>query len=179
MSDPPISSTRIDPIGQSPVPVPVLLLGKAAILCCWLFVIVKILRPELMLHNSFITDAIGIILFVGGLLIAAAAIVNLGRSISVGIPRIKTELKTHGLYRFTRNPIYVGVFLMCAGSCLFAIHPVNILLFAITVGIHHLIVKKEEQFLERRFGKQWLEYKVRVPRYLGIRRITNSHLEEQ
>jgi protein-S-isoprenylcysteine O-methyltransferase Ste14 len=156
-----------DPIGQSPVPIPVLLLGKAAMFCCWAFAIVKILKPESMLYDGIITQSAGIVLFVAGLFMAGASIVHLGKSISVGIPRTKTELKTNGFYRFTRNPIYLGAFFMCAGSCLFAIHPVNFLLFAIAISIHHEIVKKEEQFLERTFGEQWTDYSRRVRRYIG------------
>ena len=56
---------------------------------------------------------------------------------------------------------------MCAGSCLYSIHVVNFLLLVITVAIHHSFVLKEEQFLEKRFGNNWLDYKKRVHRYLG------------
>jgi len=38
---------------------------------------------------------------------------------------------------------------------------------AITIGVHHRIVKKEGEFLEKRFGQLWLDYKQRVPRYVG------------
>jgi protein-S-isoprenylcysteine O-methyltransferase Ste14 len=92
---------------------------------------------------------------------------HLGRSVAVGLPERKTELKTHGMYRITRNPVYVGAFMMCAGSCLFSIHPLNFLLFAVAGAIHHTIIRKEEEFLIATFGKEWIEYSRRVPRYLG------------
>ena len=156
--------------GRSPVPLPVLILGKAAFLGCGLFFIVKLLRPEAMLLDSAFTTAAGGALCAAGLAVLAAGIVHLGRSIAVGLPERGTELRTDGIYRFTRNPIYLGGFIACAGSCLVAIHPLNILLFCIAVAVHLGIVRREEEFLERRFGERWLEYKRRVPRFIGAPR---------
>jgi protein-S-isoprenylcysteine O-methyltransferase Ste14 len=157
----------MDPIGKSPVPAPILIFGKVAMVSCWLFFIVKVQGVDAMLYDSVVTEAIGVVVFVAGLALVVFSFVYLGQSVSIGIPEEKTELKTHGVYRLSRNPMYLGAFLMCAGSCLFAIHLVNFVLFTITIGVHHSIVKKEEQFLEKRFGQRWLEYKKRVPRYVG------------
>jgi protein-S-isoprenylcysteine O-methyltransferase Ste14 len=157
----------MDIIGKSPIAVPVLILGKIAMLGCWLFFVVKKLSADAMLYDSAVTQALGVAVSVAGLILVILSLLHLGRSASVGIPEQKTELKTHGMYRISRNPVYVGGFLMCAGSCLFSIHFLNFLLFAITIAVHHLIVRKEEQFLEKAFGQQWLDYKERVPRYVG------------
>lgn len=157
----------MDILGKSPVPLPFLILGKLAFAGCWLFFIVKFLTVDTMLYDSAATRATGIALFAVGSALALLALVHLGRSAAVGFPDRMTELKTHGVYRISRNPVYLGGFLTCAGSCLFSIHPLNVLLCAIAIAIHHWIVKKEEQFLEERFGKQWREYCGRVPRYIG------------
>lgn len=109
----------------------------------------------------------GLVVYAVGLILFCFAVFQLGTSIRVGLPNEKTSLKTHGLYRFTRNPIYVSSYIICAGSCMMAIHPLNGLAFAIGAMIHHAIVKKEEEFLEKRFGDEWLAYKQQVPRYLG------------
>jgi protein-S-isoprenylcysteine O-methyltransferase Ste14 len=111
--------------------------------------------------------AAGVILYVAGISLVVMALSHLRKSAAVGLPERSTKLQTHGLYHLTRNPVYLGAFVMCAGSSLFSIHPLNILLFAIAVGVHMRIVTKEEEFLERRFGQQWLDYKQRVPRYIG------------
>jgi protein-S-isoprenylcysteine O-methyltransferase Ste14 len=157
----------MDPIGKSPIFVPALIVGKVTMASCWLFFLVKTQDVAAMLYNSVITEVIGVVVFVIGLALVVLSFVYLGQSVSIGLPEEKTELKTNGVYRISRNPLYVGAFLMCAGSCLFAIHLVNFVLFAITFGVHHQIVRKEEQFLEKRFGQRWLEYKARVPRYVG------------
>jgi protein-S-isoprenylcysteine O-methyltransferase Ste14 len=157
----------MDPIGKSPIPVPVLILGKAAMGFCLLFFAVKTQIADALLYDSVFTQILGVLLAAGGLLLVILGFVFLGRSVSVGLPGEETELKTQGIFRITRNPLYLGGFLACAGSCLYSLHIVNILLCALTVWIHHSIVLKEEKFLEERFGQRWLDYKRRVPRYLG------------
>jgi protein-S-isoprenylcysteine O-methyltransferase Ste14 len=162
----------VDLIGKSPVPVVVLVIGKLALLLCVFFFIVKFLRPDAMLYDSLATRAVGIVLYAMGLTIVLAALVQLGQSTAVGLPERNTTLKTHGLYRFTRNPIYVGGFITCIGSCFYSIHLLNFFLCAIVIGIHLRIVRREGEFLEKRFGQQWLDYKQHIPRFVRITRHT-------
>ena len=157
----------MDAIGKSPVAFPVLILGKLTFICCWLFFVVKNLGVE-MIYDSTITRIAGVIMIVVGISILTLGITNLGKSVSVGLSREKTELKTHGIFWLTRNPIYLGCLIACAGSCLLAMHIINIVLFAITLIVHHSIILKEEEFLEKRFGEKWLEYKLAVPRYIRL-----------
>ena len=157
----------VDLIGKSPISVPVFITGKIAFLACAVFFIVKIFAVDTMLYDSGFTQVFGASLYAVGLGTVILSILQLGRSTSVGIPDKETELKTGGIYGTSRNPIYFGAFVMCAGSCLFSIHLVNLLLFVTTIVVHVRIVKKEEEFLEKRFGRQWLEYKQRIPRYIG------------
>jgi len=157
----------MDILGRSPVPWPLLVTGKLAYAGSALFFLVKIFYPESMLYDSPHTRAAGASLYLAGLAVVIAALVHLGESAAVGLPDRETKLKTRGLYRFSRNPVYLGAFTMCTGSCLWAIHPLNIILFAITVPIHLSIVNREEEFLEQRFGQEWLEYRRTVPRFIG------------
>jgi len=157
----------MDAIGKSPVSTPIFVLGKLAMSASWLFFLVRTLGIDTMMYDSTVTRSLGVVLAVAGSLLLILGFIYLGRSVSVGLPEERTELKTHGVYRISRNPMYFGGFLICAGSCFLFIHPVNFLLCAIYVVIHHVIVIREEQFLEKRFGERWLEYKQRVPRYFG------------
>ena len=158
----------MDIIGKSPVPIVVLIIGKTAFLFCALFFVVKSLSPETMLYDGVVTRVVGIVLNALGGMIAIVSLVQLGQSTAVGFPERGTELKTHGLYRFSRNPIYLGGFIVCVGSCFYSIHPVNFVLCAIAIGIHLRIVRKEEEFLKKRFGQRWLDYKQQVPRFVRI-----------
>ena len=158
----------MDALGKSPIPVPLLITGKLCMLFCWLFFIVKNQGIE-MLYDSTAAQIIAGIFAAAGILSVVFGFICLGNSVSVGLPREKTEFRSHGIFCLTRNPLYLGGFLICAASCLYAMHPVNFALFAVAFVIHHSIVLREEKFLESAFGKQWTDYKQRVPRYLRLK----------
>ena len=77
------------------------------------------------------------------------------------------HLVTSGLYRYTRNPMYVAVVLMllgwtlCFWSTTLATYTASV--FAL---FHFRIVFGEEPWLARTHGKPWEEYQARVPRWL-------------
>lgn len=167
-------------IGTAPIPLPLLICGKLAAAGCAVFVLLNISNAGTLFESHPITAPIGIALAVVGTLLMFVAIAHLGESIAVGIPTYKTNLKTGGVYTFTRNPIYLGGILMCAGSCLFVGHLANYLMFAVAVAVHHAIVLKEEEFLRKEFGEEWQAYRQRVPRYLGlIRRAPPTHTPKE
>ncbi|MBI5351436.1 MAG: isoprenylcysteine carboxylmethyltransferase family protein [Chloroflexi bacterium] len=77
------------------------------------------------------------------------------------------QLVTSGIYRFTRNPIYFGFFLMVIGVPLNSGIYWGILiapLFAMTMS--RLVIEREEAYLERKFKEQYAEYRSRVRRWL-------------
>lgn len=155
-------------MGKSPISFLVFIIGKLAFLFSFMFFLAKWSNLTAMLYDSLLTQIIGIVLFFVGFLIVFVGVYQLGQSRAFGLPESQTQLKTHGLYGFTRNPMYLGGYIMCAGSCSYSIHPANLLLFAVAYAIHRQIVVREEEFLARRFGQEWIQYKKRVPRFLGI-----------
>jgi protein-S-isoprenylcysteine O-methyltransferase Ste14 len=159
----------MDPLGKSPIPVPLLILGKAAMAGSLLFFALKRTVAGALVFESALVQIIGIVLAGVGALVVILGFVSLGSSVSVGLPREKTRLRTHGVFRMTRNPLYFGAFLACIGSCLYAPHIVNFILCALTMVIHHRVVLKEEEWLEKQFGPKWLDYRRRVRRYVGWR----------
>jgi protein-S-isoprenylcysteine O-methyltransferase Ste14 len=160
----------MEPLGKSPIPSPILIIGKLALAGSLLFFGIKSRVVNGLLFDGVLTSEIGACMGAAGLLLVIPGLVTLGRSLSVGLPEQPTAFKTRGIYRFSRNPIYLGAFVACVGSCLHTCHPVNIFLCLLTIGIHHWIVLKEEVFLEKRFGTEWQVYRRRVPRYLGLGR---------
>jgi protein-S-isoprenylcysteine O-methyltransferase Ste14 len=78
-----------------------------------------------------------------------------------------TVIVRTGPYRFSRNPIYLAFSLLQLGI---AIWTNSLWLLATLVGavalIHYVVVPKEEQYLERKFGTYYLEYKASVRRWL-------------
>ena len=72
-----------------------------------------------------------------------------------------------GLYRFSRNPMYLAVLLMLCGWALaFRSRPLWIYALAVMVGFHLRVVLGEEPWLARTHGEQWVRYKAEVPRWL-------------
>jgi len=106
------------------------------------------------------------ILMVAATVILTRSFIDLGSALKVGLPDQETKLRTTGIYRFSRNPIYLGVFMVNLASCLFFPHPVNLLCSIYGIYIHYLITLSEEKFLAQRFGQEWEDYRNRVRRYL-------------
>jgi protein-S-isoprenylcysteine O-methyltransferase Ste14 len=101
-----------------------------------------------------------------GLIVTTAGLIYLGGSTRVGLPTEETTLKTSGIYRISRNPIYLGLNCFTLAAMVFTWNAVVILLGLYSVVIHHFIVLGEEKFLESRFGKAYIEYKNRTRRYV-------------
>jgi protein-S-isoprenylcysteine O-methyltransferase Ste14 len=77
------------------------------------------------------------------------------------------HLVTVGLYRFSRNPMYVAVSLMLAGwAAAFASLTIAIYTVFVIAAFHLRVVFGEEPWLARTHGAAWDEYKSRVPRWL-------------
>ena len=71
-----------------------------------------------------------------------------------------------GLYRFTRNPMYIGVLLVVGGWAIVAGSPlIGAYLIPLAVVLHLRIIFKEEPWMFRKFGQDWARYSKRVPRW--------------
>jgi protein-S-isoprenylcysteine O-methyltransferase Ste14 len=77
------------------------------------------------------------------------------------------ELIIEGVYRYVRNPMHMGVFLVMLGEGL-ALRSKGMLSFAWVAALLHLfyIPLSEERGLERRFGQAYRDYKAQVPRWI-------------
>jgi protein-S-isoprenylcysteine O-methyltransferase Ste14 len=78
-----------------------------------------------------------------------------------------TAIVTSGPYRFTRNPGYIGMALVYVGIALLAealwvLLPLPVVLAVIDRGV----IAREERYLERRFGREYLDYKATARRWV-------------
>jgi hypothetical protein len=77
-----------------------------------------------------------------------------------------TALATDGTFRWTRNPLYSGGTVVMFGIALvFALDWLLLLIVPSVLLLHFGVVKREEQYLERKFGDQYRHYKLNVARY--------------
>jgi protein-S-isoprenylcysteine O-methyltransferase Ste14 len=77
------------------------------------------------------------------------------------------RLVTVGPYRFSRNPMYVGVTLILIGwAALFWCGTLVVYAALVLLAFHIRVIAGEEPWLKRTFGADWESYRARVPRWL-------------
>ncbi len=87
------------------------------------------------------------------------------------------KLVVIGLYRYVRNPIYVGAFVLILGEALYFEADVLLLyLLFIILGTFLRVLLFEERGLKKRFGESYEQYRKAVPRW--IPRLTPYQAEE-
>lgn len=118
--------------------------------------------------HHVIEYALGGIWILAGLLLMGWALFTFRRAGTSPIPHVPTKVLTAaGPYRLTRNPMYLGMTLISVGASLAgnALWPLLSVPVALVL-IDRLVIRKEEKYLERKFGQEYLGYKQRVRRWL-------------
>ena len=103
-----------------------------------------------------------------GVALAAAGIRNFVRA-ATPVPSNQpvSALVTTGIHGWSRNPIYVGMFLLYVGIGLVVRSPwILLLTLPLAITIRFGVIAREEAYLERRFGDTYRAYKARVRRWL-------------
>lgn len=111
---------------------------------------------------------IGLFLAFLGFLLGISALIEFRRARTTSNPHGSAkQLVTSGIYRFTRNPIYLGFLLMVIGMPLtsglywgFIVAPFYI------ITMNRLVIQHEESYLERKFGNVYTSYTSSVRRWL-------------
>lgn len=78
-----------------------------------------------------------------------------------------TNLVTTGVYRYTRNPIYLGMSIMLMGWLMFLqnwLSAAGLVIFVLFITRYQ--IRPEEEALEKIFGEDYLRYKTKTPRWL-------------
>ncbi|MEE1657594.1 isoprenylcysteine carboxylmethyltransferase family protein [Microvirga sp. CF3062] len=111
---------------------------------------------------------LGAMVFVLALALFAWAIVTMtGAGSNVPTNRPSTTIVESGPYRFTRNPIYLGMFLGLMGLAMTFDNPwLLMMLVPFALVIRYGVVAREEAYLERKFGDVYRDYQSRVRRWL-------------
>jgi protein-S-isoprenylcysteine O-methyltransferase Ste14 len=103
-----------------------------------------------------------------GLALMAAGIGNFS-SAATPVPTNQPTraLVTSGIHGWSRNPIYLGLFLIYVGIAVAAHSPATVILtLPLAITIRYGVVAREEAYLEERFGDAYQDYKARVRRWL-------------
>src|SRR2546426_2742279 len=130
------------------------------------------LALEWFVPTSFVDGVfrwiLGALIVVTGLALNVVGFITQKRAGTDPIPfNPSTRIVAHGLYRFSRNPMYIG-FALCTLGVAILVNSAWIML-AVPVGlilIDRIVITREERYLERKFGEEYLTYKRRVRRWV-------------
>ncbi|HWC64894.1 MAG TPA: isoprenylcysteine carboxylmethyltransferase family protein [Thermoanaerobaculia bacterium] len=110
----------------------------------------------------------GGVLLLGGFALGLVALRALVSGGSNPLPhRPSGALVAHGVYRFTRNPIYLSMAILIAGVAVLARsgwHVVMLVVFVVVLDATQ--IRREEKYLEKRFGDEFRAYRSRVRRWI-------------
>jgi len=103
----------------------------------------------------------GLVIYLFGTVFTFTAIRNFATS-------PEDRVITKGLYRFTRNPTYVGMILMHVGVAIACSSWLLLLLAAVLLILLNAVLPSEERYCLYRFGDEYQKYKNRTPRWIGL-----------
>jgi protein-S-isoprenylcysteine O-methyltransferase Ste14 len=134
--------------------------------------IIALLALEWLVPTSFAHGAfrwiVGAIFFVAGLALNIGRFVTQKRAGTDPIPfNPSTRIVTDGPYRFSRNSMYIGFALSTLGIAVLV--DSAWMLLAVPIGlvlIDRLVIVREERYLERKFGEEYLRYNRRIRRWI-------------
>lgn len=103
-------------------------------------------------------------IFVIGSGIGSWAFLTFGLKNTIGIDN---KLITRGPYKFSRNPQYLGDSMNILGYLVLSNSIMVLIIGILGISLNLLAPLLEEPWLEEKYGEEYLEYKRKVPRYLG------------
>jgi protein-S-isoprenylcysteine O-methyltransferase Ste14 len=158
---------QIDMDGDAPIDRKVFYASKYLILVVWTAMVLNSWGVRVsFFHGPASLNRLALGVWALGFILLFLGRFGLGSSFRIGSPRESTRLRVDGLFRISRNPMYLGVDSTLLATVLRTLNPVLLLVAAFIVAVHHSIVLAEETQLRNAFGKEYEEYCRRVRRYL-------------
>lgn len=131
-------------------------------------ILLHLVRPLPLMGVVWQHHAVGWPLLAAGVALAGWAVREFrqaGEDPNVHVPT--AVLVTSGPYAHSRNPMYIALSLLYVGiGVILNAGWVLAALPAVVVVMHFGVVRREEAYLERRFGDEYLAYRARVRRWL-------------
>ncbi|MEI9849700.1 MAG: isoprenylcysteine carboxylmethyltransferase family protein [Sphingomonas sp.] len=125
-------------------------------------------RPGIPLFGNYLEHTLGWLAVAAGLAIMLTAIGLFRKAETERMPwKPATALVTDGVYRWTRNPMYLGMALVYAGIALLLDSLVTLLLLIpLVFVIQKEVIEREERYMEARFGDAYRAYKASARRWV-------------
>lgn len=124
------------------------------------------LLPVFWLQNQMI-QSVGITLIAFSLIWTVLAQIQMGNSWRIGIDEErKTQLVSIGVFRFSRNPIFLGMIVTLTGFFLAIPNALTLLILVLGFVLMQIQVRLEEEFLTKTHGAVYEEFRRMVRRWL-------------
>ncbi|MFA4818996.1 MAG: isoprenylcysteine carboxylmethyltransferase family protein [Patescibacteria group bacterium] len=129
--------------------------------------ILHLIKPLSFLPKNFALP-LGVVLIVISVLLVVTAIRTFIRAkTNIDVRKPTTSIVSVGPYRFTRNPIYLSMALLTIGIAVWANALwILITLVPVLLVMQFAVILREEDYLTRKFGGEYLQYKTRVRRWI-------------
>jgi protein-S-isoprenylcysteine O-methyltransferase Ste14 len=163
-----LSKKKIELGGKPPINVYLFLTSKYLVIVVWIGMILELFDIQVLFHfhKYKVTAYTGIILWITGFLLLYIGRFSLGNSFRIGVANEKTEFIVKGIYRFSRNPMYLGLYLTFIGCITFSLNPIYAALSLFIIAVHHYITLNEEKAMYRIYGIDYKKYCSKVRRYI-------------
>ena len=161
-------SIKTNQMGIGNKPTKVLMIERVMSVATVLTCIISVLSIFLVKRYPMAEIRIaGVIIGVIAVFFFALATITMKNSWRVGIPEEKTNLITNGIYKWSRNPAFVGFDLLYLSVCLMFFNIPLVLVSVWAAVMLHLQILQEEEHMHRMFGEAYEEYRKHTLRYLG------------
>lgn len=125
----------------------------------WVVKILHMVNDPRSIARLSITNFLGLFLAIAGFIILITAQITLGKSYSSTVViRYDHQLITHGIYRFTRNPMYLGLLSFSFGIPLFSSSLLGLLIMSALIPVVFYRIRLEERLLIEEFGDSYRQY---------------------
>jgi protein-S-isoprenylcysteine O-methyltransferase Ste14 len=154
-------------LGKFPISPLFFVVGKLAMGTSWGFLFVQAAGVSLTpFPIPAALDYVSAVLLLLGIAFVNSAFLYLGSDSRFGVSSDSGGLRTAGIYRISRNPMYLGFYLVTLASLVSVPHPANACLGLVGVYVYHRIVLAEERLLHIKHGATYEAYRRRVRRYI-------------
>jgi protein-S-isoprenylcysteine O-methyltransferase Ste14 len=158
---------KIEQDGEAPINRTLFYASKYSILVLWGAMVIQSWGISIsMVEVPRVLQLLALFLWVSGFVLLYLGRFTMRDSFRLGTPREDTSLRVDGLFRLSRNPMYVGMYATMTASALYTLNPLIILLGIFVIVVHQKIVLAEEEHMQKVFGQEYVDYCHRVQRYI-------------
>src|SRR5664279_575400 len=149
--------------GPGVIALPPLILGAAIALG----LILNFFWPAKFLARS-VAVPLGLLIVAGAITIGILAVREMrSANTPLDVRKAPTRIVTSGVFQRTRNPIYLGMVLLCIGIAFLADSLwLMMIVPLLAVVLQRGVIEPEEFYLEKNFGEDYLRYKMQVRRWI-------------